>query len=128
MTQLASALALCVAAILLYASAINVTRIPLGFDTEGTWAVHLATSRMPQTPMARLDHLNRLVEHIRRMPGVEHAALSSSAPLLGSRHSSMVRALDSVNTSDDVAPLSVRPLTPGYFETMGIRLIAGRVG
>jgi predicted permease len=65
-----------------------------------------------------------LLERIRATPGVEAAALSQDVLLSGHRSGGPVRRSDmpempSVNTS-------ASSVSPGYFETVGIELIAGR--
>lgn len=67
-----------------------------------------------------------ILEKVRTEPGVVSAGLISVLPLSGQLWA------DVISVSGDTRPMmerpisAYRPITPGYFQTMGIRLIAGR--
>ena len=67
----------------------------------------------------------RLLEAVRRLPQVEHAALSS-APVLGSGGSQRVvfvrRSKEETNPDGHL----ITETTPEYFATLGLRLVSGR--
>ena len=70
------------------------------------------------------DHIEQykreLVEEIRSVPGVENAASTTNAPLIGGSwgHGITVRSVE--------GPTKFTWVSPGYFNTMGIRLLSGR--
>ncbi len=98
-----------------------------GFDAHGvlTMRVTLATSRYP-VGEARTNFFDRTLKSIETLPGVQSAAAVLSTPLAGFVMAPVIRA------NDPRIQFAERPLaywqsaTPGYFETMRIRLIRGR--
>ena len=69
----------------------------------------------------RLEEYQReLVEEIRSVPGVQNAASTTNAPLMGSSWGHVVTVRDAEGTS------KFTWVSPGYFNTMGIRLLSGR--
>jgi putative ABC transport system permease protein len=68
-----------------------------------------------------------IAERLAQVPGVTSAGLSSSITMGGDHNGNPIR-LDGVPAPDDqVPPLRrFKSFAPGYFETMGIRLVAGR--
>ena len=68
----------------------------------------------------------RLLDHVSGMPGVELAALTSFMPL-GITHGHHDVFVDGYEPSPDEFMLVKRNMvSPGYFETMGIRVLRGR--
>ncbi|MPZ20594.1 MAG: FtsX-like permease family protein [Luteitalea sp.] len=91
-------------------------------------------SRLPGEVVAKLSRLPstvaqahtigvQLLERVRRVPGVQGASLSAWAMFSGTGAEDGVRlpgrALDALRPS-------ILPVSPGFFETMGIRLLDGR--
>ena len=71
--------------------------------------------------------IKEVVSRVRQISGVTAAGLTSSVPLRGSQENSLYLQLDGT-TLDPANPLGTRQrfVTPGFFDAMGIRLIAGR--
>lgn len=106
----------------------NLTRIDLGMRTE-----HVLSFRLP-VPERRLNgpdqirsYYGQMLERIQAVPGVSKAAAMTGVPARGpmsGRRFSIV--------GQPVANPSERPgsgfqmVTPGYFDTLGIRVIKGR--
>ena len=76
--------------------------------------------------LARAEMIDRTLQHLRETPGFESAAVISDLPLTGDSH------VDAIARPDHIYPPGEEPLSnrrfisPGYFETMQIPLIAGR--
>ena len=103
----------------------NVREIDLGFDGEGLVAVHAR-----YRDLARSRELGSAFEGIAtelsRMPGVRRIAMASIAPMQGSMSQRIfLPDRDSVPTIDGIPPLDVL-VSPEYFSTVGIRVVAGR--
>ena len=66
----------------------------------------------------------RLLDEVRALPGVENAALASRALLRGIGLGFSV--VFPGGRGDGIINTSTNPVTPGYFDVMGIRLLSGR--
>jgi putative ABC transport system permease protein len=128
MAEVALSFALLVAAGLLLRSLMQLNRVDLGFSTGQVLA---ATTNMPaQGPEMQRQAVifyRDLIERVRHFPGVHQAAGIRTMPFIGS-------SSDSGYTIDGnpTPPPGERPLaenqviTPGFFETVGIRITRGR--
>ena len=93
----------------------------LGFDSRGLGVIgfSLPQGRYPSGE-SRQFAIARALDRVRATPGVVQAAIGSTPA--SSLYGDMVRP----GGTEKIATLSVRFVGPGYFETAGIRLIAGR--
>jgi putative ABC transport system permease protein len=126
MAEVALALVLLVGAGLLLRSFFRVLEADAGYRTEGvlTARTPLAQARY-DTPEKKMLYATRLVETLGAVPGVQSAALAQ--PLLGGWQTGF-----SVEGRPEPAPgempsADITRVTGSYFETMGVRLLAGRV-
>jgi len=109
---------------LLLHSYVNVERVPTGFSPSAvSMSVHLY-AQYPQRDQ-RQAFCRRLLEKMRAVPGVESAGMISNLPLDNSQSGSMLWIEG--NPDRDQKLVAWRTVTEGYFATMGIRLIEGRV-
>ena len=70
--------------------------------------------------------LKSIATELSRLPGVRRIAMASIAPMQGSMSQRIfLPGRDSVPTIDGIPPLDVL-VSPEYFSTVGIRLVAGR--
>jgi predicted permease len=128
MAEVALSFVLLVAAGLLLRSLVELNRVDLGFSTNRV----LAATTIP--PAANPDQQRQatvfyrdLIDRVRQMPGVRQAAGVRTMPFSGIWS-------DSGYTVDDNAtpPAGDRPLaynqvvTPGFFDTVSIRIVRGR--
>jgi predicted permease len=125
--QVALALVLCADATLFGESLRALLRVDPGFRPE-----HVLSTRVSAYPArhpAKADAVrffNDLVAEIRNAPAVSMAAAGSSLPLSGSSTGT------SVMMDGQPLPMAQRPtagwqtVTPGYFTTLGMRMISGR--
>jgi predicted permease len=127
-SQVAFAFMLLVGAGLLFASFERVLAVEPGFDPANvlTARVSAPRSRYPGDPELR-SFSARLLERVRTLPGVSAAALSSSAPF-GDDFSDSVILAEGYQMAPGESLISPNQVevTPGYFETLGIDLRAGR--
>ena len=125
--QIAFALPLLVGASLLIQSALRVARVELGFTPERVATLSFEVSRAKHTTdQAVADYYQRLVEAVRAVPGVANAAIVNRIPLSGAQTNS-VHFENGVNATEELTDVDSRTITPDYFATLGIRLVAGRV-
>ena len=97
----------------------------LGFDRSGVLVAVIDGRRSSVAP-GRLALYERVRDAAAALPGVERAALSMATPL----GSAGVRFTPSVSLPGNPAVTDLRvlaaPVSPGWFETFGTRLLAGR--
>jgi len=125
--QVALSLVLVVAAGLFVRTFQKLGEVPLGFDSDRVLVVSVNSSRSTVEATDRSSFYTRLVETVRAIPGVAHAAASLNTPV--NRGVTFVTDFRSVGGRD--LPLNERRsivnlVTPGWFETYGAAIKAGR--
>jgi predicted permease len=127
-TQVAFALVLLAGAGLLLASFERVLAVDTGFRSDRvlTGSVSLPVSRYAEEADLRAAQ-QRLLEAVRAVPGVLEAGLTNSIPFGGNYSDSVILAegYQAAPGESLVSPHYVR-VSEGYFEAMGMRLVAGR--
>jgi predicted permease len=109
---------------LLLHSYVNVERVPTGFSPSTiSMSVHLYAQYAQRDQ--RQAFSRRLLEKMGAVPGVESAGMISNLPLDKSESGSMLWIEG--NADRDQKLVGWRTVTEGYFPTMGIRLIEGRL-
>jgi len=124
--QIALSLVLLVGAGLFARSLQQLVRVELGFEPGG---LLLATvnPRLLGFDDARLVQLySRLVERVEALPGVRSASLANAGLLSGSVSISNLALPGVAPRPDDDSDTHVSVVTPGYFATVGMRLLQGR--
>jgi putative ABC transport system permease protein len=127
--EFALSLPLLMAAALLLASLVKLQRVDAGFDpTDVTTArVSLSSQSYPEAESVR-RFWDEALRRIEETPGVESAAISSALPPDSPGTTNNFDLLDKPvppGTSQPAVPWPV--VTPGFFHTMGIPLLAGRL-
>jgi len=127
-SQVALALLLVVAAGLFLRALQGAARIDPGFDPTNVELASLDLTLAGLDEAAGREFARSLLERVRALPGVESASLSRQLALDGSGF-----GLGGVRPADHDLPGDRSMLgpdwnivTPGFFETMGIRLVDGR--
>ncbi|HXG87785.1 MAG TPA: ABC transporter permease [Vicinamibacterales bacterium] len=126
--EVALSIVLLAGAGLLIRSFVRLQNISPGFRAEG-----LLTGRV-QLPAARYNDNQRIagfytdvLSRVSALPGVQNAAGVSFLPMGGPGIGTSFYRLDQPAPADGTAPTTeVRPITPGFFRTMGIPQLAGR--
>jgi predicted permease len=124
--QIAISMALLVCAGLFTKSLVNVSRVELGMNVE-----HLATFGVsPQmngySPERSKQVFERLEDDLTAQPGVSDVSASLVPALGGSNWGSSVSVEGFKSGPDTDTHSNYNEIGPGYFRTMGIRLLAGR--
>jgi predicted permease len=113
---------------LLVRSFVRLQQVDLGFIPSGVSAISLTLpeSRYPNSTRI-LGFYGELRERLQAVPGVESIAAINSVPLNGVNSALAFgivgRPLPAPGQSPDA---DIRSVMPGYFQTMGIPLLAGR--
>jgi putative ABC transport system permease protein len=95
----------------------------LGFRPENVTIAEIASDPLPRDPAGQIALWSQLKDRVSTIPGVESASLSSWTLMLGSGWSDLVRIPGQPVEGPEVQFLAV---SPGFFHTMGMRLVAGR--
>jgi predicted permease len=124
--QLAACLTLVVCAFLLEQTVWRLTSQPLGFDPKDLVVVSFTATTVPSVGAGdrfkTAVHIDSLVESVRRLPGVTAAAAVRDAPF-----ASHIRTVPFLLPGDTVpSHVQVNGVSHAYFETMRLRLVAGR--
>jgi len=124
--QVALSLCLVVAAALFLKTLTSLVYAPIGFDAD---RLIVASINAPSTIAAdaRGAFFERMQEATASVPGVERVAVSSLTPLGNSTWNTVVeRDGDMPQLSDDDASPWVNAISPGWFATLGMRILRGR--
>lgn len=127
--QVALAAVLLVASGLMVRSFVAIREVPIGFSNPDT--VLTFRISIPQAVVADMDQVARMHEEIARrlqaIGGVESVGVSSSVTLDGQGNNDPIWVEDVPATDGKIPPLRrMKYLGPGYFQTMGNPMIAGR--
>ncbi len=124
--EVALALTLVIGATLALRSFARLRSVNLGFRADHVLTVNITYPAGQYTkPEQALPYIHQIVALARGIPGVESAAASLYAPLSGFRGEASVST--KVLAQGEQSPTAeFNRMTPGYFQTMGIPLLAGR--
>jgi predicted permease len=127
--EMALAVMLVAGAGLFVNSFLRLQRVDAGFTRENVLIAPLALpeSKYPFEEWRRgVAFYDALIERVEALPGVESAALGYRHPLDGGWETSFqIRGLLELPQGEQ-PEARIRPITPGYFETVGIPLLKGR--
>ncbi len=122
-SQVALSVVLLMGALLFVRSLRNLTTLNVGFQQTGILVTSVGFERL-QIPEERFTEYKRdLVKQVQAIPGVESAAHAMLVPFGGSSWNDEVLTEGS---DDDKGVAWINYLGPGYFQTVGTPLLAGR--
>lgn len=126
--QVATATVLLVGAGLLVNSFGRLTRVDPGWDASGLLTVYLAAPQ-EYAPERKARLVDELLVELRRTPGVQAAGFTYAGPLLGLEDNLGVfvpqgRAPDDTRDAPDA---EIRSVSHDFLQSMGVRLLAGRL-
>jgi len=137
--EVALTLMLSVAAMLLVRQLIAESKRDLGFvadklvmmDTHASSVAtdeHASLEARIAAGALRLSDLSAMLDALRAVPGVRSVAAIAGAPMGpgGSDVSYAVRGVSEFKAGATLPDANLFPMTPGYFQTMGLHMISGR--
>src|SRR6185503_19378307 len=115
-------------------SAVNMQRVPLGFDGRGVLTARVALPlRNTRDGSAGAESVSEaeqtfrmLLDRLRQSPRVQAAALASNVPLEAGGASNGLVPEGKTITEGNVVQSTMRLVTPNYFATLGIPVLRGR--
>jgi len=125
--QVALSLMLVVAAGLFMRTFNSLAHLDLGFRRDPILVANVSTLRVPMEQSQRADFFERLRAAASGVPGVVRAAASAVTPVSGSTWQFGVERVDDrIITNEKDRGVYVNIVSPGWFETYGTRVLAGR--
>jgi macrolide transport system ATP-binding/permease protein len=108
-------------------SVVHLLRVDRGFTTE---RIMTATVDLPMESYHDDQHraafYREVLERIDRLPGVEHAAVTSVLPLTVDSWGDMARVAGDTRPSTQLPLESFRSVSPEYFSTIHLQLLSGQ--
>ena len=101
----------------------NIRGIDLGLSADGLVSVGIDPSRFGATTQRSKAYIHDLLERLRVTPGIESAAYTWTTSFSSSR-GNMLFAMPGASTSTYRGTQTT--VSPGFFRTMGIAIVAGR--
>jgi len=126
--QVALTLVLANGAALMMSSYLHVTGAEYGFDREGVVTVELSLGGEEYDDAAKVHAFyEQVLPRLAGRAGIDVVAATSKLPLYGGTNTGVTTDAPGVESGqrNPIAELSV--VTPGYFDAMGIALVAGRL-
>jgi predicted permease len=115
---------LLVGAALFVRSMASVRAMPMGYDVDRVLLVNRINRGSVFNDSAQLAMRHILLSTAQSLPGVESAAWASSAPFVST--SSTALYVDGIDSVARLGNFTYQVTTPGYFRTMGTRILRGR--
>lgn len=113
---------------LLTLSLMRMMRVDRGFETLHSMTAQVALPRGSyKDDAARQQFIDRTLEHLRQLPGVERAGFISILPMTGDGWGDMIRVQGDTRPMFQLPGQNFRFMAPGYMETIRLPLAAGRM-
>lgn len=125
-TQIALSLILLVGALLFSRSLNNLTNLNVGFRQDGILVADIDYTTLNLQTEGRLAFRNELLKRVRALPGVDSAAIAAIVPLSGDGIAHDILLAGTPESESDVPAAAFNRVSPGYFETLQTKLLAGR--
>ena len=124
--QIALAMALLVSAGLFIGSLVNIGRTDLGLSAENVVAFSISPELNGYEPERRRDLFRRVEEALAALPGVDVVSAARVTLLNGDNWTNTVSVQGFEGGPDVDASAHVNEVGPGFFQALGVPLIAGR--
>jgi predicted permease len=106
----------------------NLLSVDPGFRSEGVISAQVSLPPSRYTVERRRAFYDAVLERALAKPGVTHTAFTISLPVQGSNWNSVFVVSDQpVPARADLPSAAFTPVSPAYHQTMGIRLVQGRL-
>jgi putative ABC transport system permease protein len=123
--EVALAFVLLIGSGLMFRTFVNIQRVNLGFNPEGLLTFQLL-GNVGNTPQERDTFKRQLREQLDALPGVNSVTASFPLPLAGGFSPVRWGGAEAQNDPSKFQAADLQIVLPGYFEAMGMTLLAGR--
>ncbi len=128
LAEVALAMILLAGAGLMIRTMVNLLAVEPGFTVDGVLSAQISLPPTRYDAAGRRAFFDAVLERAKAKPGVIGAALTLSLPVQGSNWNSVFIVSDQpVPNRADLPSAAFTPVTPDYHQTMGIRLLRGRL-
>ncbi len=125
--EVALSIVLLIGAGLMLRSLWNLQAVNPGFDSHNALTLALEVSRHQfTTPAQESQFFDQVLKRVRTLPGVEAAGAVDDLPLTGGSNQPVAAEGRPVVPMSEQPEVSVRVITPGFFDAMRIPLLEGR--
>jgi len=125
--EVAASVALVLTTGQLIASVVKLLNVERGFATD---RIITANIDLPRESYPDVQHraafYREVLERMDRLPGVEHAAMTSVLPLTGDSWGDMARVAGDARPFTQLPLESFRSVSPEYFSTIHLQLVSGQ--
>ncbi len=126
--EMSLSLVLLVASVLLVKAFVGLRTADVGYDIDDRVTMDVTLPGHRYADVQTMDAFQRrLLERITSLPGARAAALSSTLPMRGGQGRYYVVPDEPPPEPGREPVVNIRYVSPGFFETMGIERISGRV-
>lgn len=123
--EVALAFVLLIGSGLMFRTFVNIQRVNLGFEPRGLLTFQLL-GNIGNSPQELATYKRQLREQLKAIPGVKTATASFPLPLAGGFSPVRWGGADAQNDPSKFQAADLQIVLPGYFESMGTQLLAGR--
>ena len=124
--QLALSVVLVVAAGLFVRTFVSLATLPLGFDPGRVLVATISAQRTQVDPAERIPVFQRAVDSVSSLPNVTGAAASLTTPVSGLGLQNQIEVSGTTIRATADRSVFVNHVSPGWFQTLGTALLAGR--
>ncbi len=125
--EVAAALVLLTGAGLMIQTMAKLRAIDIGFRPDHLLTMRTALGPKYKDPVKAIDYLNRVLAQVRSLPGVQNAAYGSTLPFQSIGNTNGYE-IEGQPTDRDYSPDALlRVGSSDYLQTLGVKLIAGRL-
>jgi putative ABC transport system permease protein len=122
--QVAVSVSLAISAALMARSLATASAVPLGYDVEDRMLLSVNLNNHGYSDAEGLVFARRTLERLQAVPGVRSATTMVMIPFRGSWGTSVPGPGE--RTEENLVDMGLNAVSPGFFRTMGIRILAGR--
>jgi putative ABC transport system permease protein len=131
MAQIALSLMLLFSAGLFFRGALKASALNPGFVATGDLVIEMDFSLVGKDPVEARRLMFAAVQHARELPGVQTAAIATMLPYGSFTFTRRIMSMREALPTDPKAPdpgvgALFTATTPGYFDTIGVKLLRGR--
>ena len=123
--EVALAFVLLIGSGLMFRTFLNIQRVNMGFDPHGLLTFQLL-GNVGNAPDELANFKRQLREQLDAIPGVQSVTASFPLPLAGGFNPVRWGGAEAQNDPSKFQAADLQIVLPGYFESMGTRLVAGR--